>query len=197
MKPSWAAGRKRYGSTVFRNRSNYFWGHFVAYGMFGVVVAPDPLGLYSVWVDGGQGLASMGWYLLYFFLISFGAYRIFARPCVRIGFSEVVVVNPISACTFDAAGVSADSIVAGIFYPSLNSDHGNIPLVGMEVSLLGEALGSRGLRKLQESFPPKGGEANSNRPAKLLDKSYRMDQGSAILLFLWSAYVILGMMFGK
>lgn len=197
MKPARAARHKKHGSTVHRNYSNYFWGNFIAYGMFALVVAQDPLGLYSVWVDGGQGLVSMGWYLLYFFLISFGAFRIFARPCVRIGCSAVVVVNPISTHKFDAIGITAGSIVAGIFYPSLNSDCGKIPLVGMEVSLLGEAFGSPGLRKLQGSLAPKDGEAHPTQPAKLLDRSYRMDRGSALLLLLWSAYLILGMMFGK
>lgn len=90
---------------VLRHWPNVVSGWCIGYGMFALTAFMDPLAVYTVWDDGGQGFVASGPYLAWFVLLSVGALTYFGRPRTVLDRRAVRLRDPLRDITIAWARV--------------------------------------------------------------------------------------------
>lgn len=174
---------------VLRNRGNQAAGWLASYGLLILLVAQDPLALYSRWTDGGNGFSvfNVG-FVVWFGAISLGMFAVFARPRVEIGEESVVLRNVLRDTTIpvrriedvdDVGGRYARILAAGRWHRAMGAERSNLAMMTAR-----PAIGGR--LSLQDMGSVRG-DTEDARP--VVEQWRRIQVAEWVLVALWSGYV--------
>ena len=173
---------------MLRNKVNFVSGWLLSFGLLAFTVWLDPLGVYSTWDDGGNGLTgeNLGFVAVIFATSAWG-FSQFARPHVQLRPEHVVLCNTLrDVCiprdaieAVDASGRYVRIAVGGKQYEA----------AGLELSNLshwtGGHFGSQSVEAMREQALPTTEQA-------VVIRWRGPEVPELVLLLLWATYVAVG-----
>jgi len=177
-----------------RHRGNQVAGWATAFGVWVLVLALDPLALYGVWEDGGNGFSAVNvGYLAWWAALSCFMFSVFARPRLEFGADELVLRNvrrdvfiPYGAVQEldDDGSMHLRIRAAGRWYRAWGAERSNLATMAGHPALGGVALKEGGGRS----------EAEVTSPVQV--RRRRLESGEWVLIVLWAGYVLAALFFG-
>ena len=173
---------------MLRNRVNFVSGWLLGFGLLGFVVWLDPLGVYSTWKDGGNGLTRENLeFVAFFFAVSAVGFLLFARPHVRLQQEHVLVCNILRDVSIPRDAIEAVDTTGD--YVRIAAGGKQYTAAGLEQSNLsqwtGGRFGSRAAEAMRADTPASAEQA-------VVVRWRRPGASELVLLLLWAVYAALG-----
>ncbi len=185
-------GRTKGTKSTVRQWQNTIAGWFGAYFVLALIVITDPLGVYQVWEDGGQGRSSI-LYALAFTALSLAIFEIFALPKLVLLEGRLVIHNVTREISIPYSCIenlrTTNTVhlqiqAGGKWYRALGVERSNLSAITMRPGVAGVAADRISSR------PPQAGLASGRESVQVLWRHPSVSE--VIIALLWVAYWVAG-----